>query len=191
VKDASAAKFFLSYDYPWWRRSLVYADFGVSDTPLRQTYDFGTSEFSQRSVLMQMYIDDEEVSTWLELAERTNKNITDGDIAFTIGKETVLITHKYLSALYIIEFRTIPQHTGRILAIWRNYPYGGAWQKWMPGYFWPHVEHATVKPSRTDNIFVVCNAFNSRTPPYWSESALQSVERVMPYFGLRKIVLQP
>jgi hypothetical protein len=32
VKDASAAKFFLSYDYPWWRRSLVYADFGVSDT---------------------------------------------------------------------------------------------------------------------------------------------------------------
>ena len=63
VKDASAAKFFLSYDYPWWRRSLIYADFGISDTPLRQTYDFGTSKFSQRSVLMPMYIDDEEVST--------------------------------------------------------------------------------------------------------------------------------
>lgn len=66
---------------------------------------------------MPMYIDDEEVSTWLELAEWTNNNITDGDIAFTIGKETVLITHKYLSALYKIDFRTIPQHTGSILAI--------------------------------------------------------------------------
>ncbi|XP_052083730.1 aplysianin-A-like [Mytilus californianus] len=185
VKDIPAAKLYFSYDSPWWRRSPVYSDYLISDTPLRQTYDFGTSILNpSKSVLQAMYTDTD-VSYWEELFNRAYGNETSGD--FVNGKELDEVTKRYLSDIYKIPIRTIPRPTNAAVIVWKNYPYGGAWQTWMPGYIWPTVERQMTKPSLSDDVFVVSNAFNSRSFSDWGNGALQAVELAMPYFGLRRI----
>ncbi|CAC5422907.1 unnamed protein product [Mytilus coruscus] len=185
VKDIPAAKLYFSYDSPWWRRSPVYSNYLISDTPLRQTYDFGTSILNpSKSVLQAMYTDTD-VPYWEELFNRAYGNETSGD--FVNGKELDQVTKKYLSDIYKIPIRTIPRPTNATVIVWKNYPYGGAWQTWMPGYIWPTVERQMTKPSVSDDVFVVSNAFNSRSFSYWGNGALQAVELAMPYFGLRRI----
>ncbi|VDI40136.1 Hypothetical predicted protein [Mytilus galloprovincialis] len=191
VKDASAGKYYLSYNSPWWRNSPFYADYVISDTPLKQTYDFGTSKTNPLNSLLQpMYTDvGIHISYWKELVERENGDVTDGDIAFPMGKEMVHITNKYLSHICKLPLNAIPQPISGVISLWDNYPYGGAWQEWMPGYIWTDVEQQMTKPSKEDDVFVVSNAFNSRSFSYWTDGALQAVELAMPYFGLKSKAL--
>ncbi|CAC5407339.1 unnamed protein product [Mytilus coruscus] len=191
VRDISAGKYYLSYNLPWWRTSPFYSDYVISDTPLKQTYDFGTSKLNPlNSVLQPMYTDVVPyISYWKELVERENGDVSDGDIAFSIGKEMLNITNKYLSYIYQLPLNAIPQPINGVVSLWHAYPYGGAWQIWMPGYIWPEVEKQMTKPSKDDDVFVVTNAFNSRSFSYWTNGALQSVELAMPYFGLQSKVL--
>ena len=186
VKDISAGKSYLSYNSPWWKSSPLYSDYAISDTPLKQTYDFGTSKANPpNSVLQTMYTDKTPyISYWKELVERENSDVTDGDIAFPMGKEMVDITNKYLSYIYQLPLNVIPQPTNGVISLWHAYPYGGAWQVWMPGYIWHEVEKQMTKPSKDDDVFLVFNAFNSRSFSYWTNGALQAVELAMPYFGL-------
>ncbi|CAC5422906.1 unnamed protein product [Mytilus coruscus] len=184
VKDIPAAKLYFSYDYPWWRRSPVYSDYIISDTPLRQTYDFGTSKLNPpKSVLQAMYMDNN-APYWEELFDRGNVNEPNGHFVL-MGKEFVQVTHKYLADIYKLPVRNIPPPTKAAAYLWKNYPYGGAWQIWMPGYIWPTVEREMTKPSVNDEVYVVSNAFNARSFSFWSNAALQSVELAMPYFGLK------
>ncbi|XP_071145582.1 aplysianin-A-like [Mytilus edulis] len=185
VKDVSAGKFFLAYNSPWWRRSPVYSNYAISDTPLKQTYDFGTSKATPtKSLLLPMY-NDGNIPYWNELIEREHGNINNSDAVFSVGKEIVKVTNKYLSAIYRLPLTDIPPPINGIISYWHNYPYGGAWQLWMPGYIWPEVERQMTKPSKKDDVFVAVNAFSSRSLSYDSNSALQVVELVMPYFGLK------
>ncbi|CAG2257561.1 unnamed protein product [Mytilus edulis] len=185
VKDMPAAKLYFSYDSPWWRRSPVYSDYIISDTPFRQIYDFGTSTLNPpKSVLQAMYTD-KDISYWEELFNRANGNKTTGDLRNEIELDQV--TRKYLSEIYQIPINTIPRPTNAVWMVWKNYPYGGAWQTWRPGYILPIVERAMTKPSVSDDVFVVSNAFNVRSLSVWSNGALESVELAMPYFGLRRI----
>ncbi|XP_052085266.1 L-amino-acid oxidase-like [Mytilus californianus] len=182
VKDIPASKLYFSYDSPWWRRSPVYSNYIISDTPLRQTYDFGTSKLNPpKSVLQAMYMDSD-VPYWEELFDRGYLNETIGDFIL-MGKEFVQVINKYLASIYKLPVKNIPTHAAAYL--WKNYPFGGAWQTWMPGYVWPTVERQMTKPSTNDDVFVVSNAFNSRSLSLWSNGALQSVELAMPYFGLK------
>ncbi|XP_063438700.1 L-amino-acid oxidase-like [Mytilus trossulus] len=182
VKDMPAAKLYFSYDSPWWRKSPVYSDYIKSDTPFRKTYDFGTSILnSPKSVLQAMYADTS-LSYWEELLNRANGNETSGN-----GTELDQVIKKYMSDIYTIPINTIPRPTNAAWMVWKNYPYGGAWQTWRPGYILPIVERAMTKPSVSDDVFVVSNAFNVRSFSYWSNGALQSVELAMPYFGLKRL----
>ncbi|XP_071147345.1 aplysianin-A-like [Mytilus edulis] len=79
--------------------------------------------------------------------------------------------------------KDIPPPINGIISYWQNYPYGGAWQLWMPGYIWPEVERQMTKPSKKDDVFVAVNAFSYRSS--FSNSALQVVELVMPYSSLK------
>ncbi|XP_076081370.1 L-amino-acid oxidase-like [Mytilus galloprovincialis] len=185
VKDIPAAKLYFSYDYPWWRKSPVYSDYMISDSPLRQTYDFGTSKSNpQKSVLQAMYTDSD-IPYWDELFTRGYVNEPHGHFVL-MGKEFEQVAHKYLAEIYKIPVENIPQPTKAAAYLWENYPYGGAWQIWMPGYIWPSVERQMTKPSPNDDVFVVSNAFNARSFSYWSNAALQAVELAMPYFGLKQ-----
>ncbi|XP_063418379.1 aplysianin-A-like [Mytilus trossulus] len=183
VKDVSAWKLFLAYNFPWWRNSPVYSKYSISDTPLKQTYDFGTSKANPtKSILLPMYTD-VDMSYWNELIQREHGNINNRDEVFSVGKEIVKVTNKYLSAIYRLPLSDIPPPINGIFGYWQNYPYGGAWQLWMPGYIWPEVEKQMTKLSKNDDVFVAVNAFSSRSS--FSNSALQVVELVMPYFGLK------
>ncbi|VDI77400.1 Hypothetical predicted protein [Mytilus galloprovincialis] len=183
VKDVSAGKLFLAYNFPWWRNSPVNSQYAISDTPLKQTYDFGTSKANPtKSILLPMYTD-VDMSYWNELIQREHGNINNRDVVFSVGKEIVKVTNKYLSAIYRLPLSDIPPPINGIIGYWQNYPYGGAWQLWMPGYIWPEVEKQMTKPSKNDDVCVAVNAFSSRSS--FSNSALQVVELVMPYFGLK------
>ncbi|CAG2184818.1 unnamed protein product [Mytilus edulis] len=84
VKDVSAGKFFLAYNSPWWRRSPVYSKYAISDTPLKQTYDFGTSKANPtKSLLLPMY-NDGNIPYWNELIEREHGNINNNDVVFSV-----------------------------------------------------------------------------------------------------------
>lgn len=186
VLDSPNGKYFLAYNEPWWLKSPVYGSYTITDTPLNQIYDFGTSKTNpKRSVLLPMY-SDFCLSTWLEIAERDNKTtVTDGDIIFPIGKEIIQMTNKYLSEIFKIPVKDIPHPKHGVLCIWKSYPYGGADQAFMPGYIYTDIDKEMVKPSNKDDIYTACNAFNARSWSWWSNSALQSVELIMPYFGLQ------
>ncbi|CAC5422902.1 unnamed protein product [Mytilus coruscus] len=184
VKDIPAAKLYFSYDYPWWRRSPVYSDYIISDTPLKQTYDFGTSKLNPPKSLLQAMYMDHNAPYWEELFDRGNINEPHGHFIL-MGKEFVQVTHKYLADIYKLPVRNIPAPTKAAAYLWKNYPYGGAWQIWMPGYIWPTVEREMTKPSVNDEVYVVSNAFNARSFSVWSNAALQAVELAMPYFGLK------
>ncbi|XP_063438702.1 aplysianin-A-like [Mytilus trossulus] len=185
VKDMPALKLYYSYESPWWRNSPVYSDYIISDTPFRQIYDFGTSTLNPPKSVLQATYTDTDISYWEELFNRANGNETTGDVRNEIELDQV--TRKYLSEIYQIPINTIPRPTNAAWIVWKNYPYGGAWQTWRPGYILPIVERAMTKPSVSDDVFVVSNAFNVRSLSIWSNGALESVELAMPYFGLRRI----
>ncbi|VDI00722.1 Hypothetical predicted protein [Mytilus galloprovincialis] len=116
-------------------------------------------------------------------------NETTGDLRNEIKLDQV--TKKYLSDIYQIPINTIPRPTNAAWMVWKNYPSGGAWQTWRPGYIWPIVERAMTKSSVSDDVFIVSNAFNVRSLSVWSNGALVSVELAMPYFGYINKFLAP
>ncbi|XP_063447763.1 aplysianin-A-like [Mytilus trossulus] len=178
TEDINKSKLFLVYDYPWWRRKDLNTNYIASDTPLRHTYDFGTSKYTHKSVLNAMYLD-EDVDVWLELARRDNRNAGVNDYTFKPGNETICFAHKYLSEIYQIPLKHIPYPVDGIIVFWKNYPWGGDWNFWKPGYIWNEVEKQMIQPSKYDDIYIANNAFNSGTIPIWSQAALEIVECVL------------
>lgn len=181
VRDAHAVKFFLAYDYAWWRNSKYYDVFAISDTPIHRTYDFGTIHGSNISVLDAVYSDND-VSLWEELVKRGPK--LHGNSMHTVTNETIHIIHKYLAAIYGYPFENIPRPIGGVIGVWSSYPIGGAWQEWLPGYVMTDVERQMIQPSLADHVYVASNAFNSKSLSFWSESALEASEAVLQNFNI-------
>ncbi|CAG2242193.1 IL4I1 [Mytilus edulis] len=181
VRDAHAVKFFLAYDQPWWKKSNMYSEFAISDTPIHRTYDFGPVAGTNISVLDAVYSDND-VTLWEELVKRGPR--ISGNSVHSVTPETVFIIHKYLAAIYNIDMHTIPKPVGGVIGIWDAYPIGGAWCEWLPGYIMPDVEKQMVKPSSHDEVYVASNAFNSKSLSFWSESALEAAELVLEHFNI-------
>ena len=55
--DVQAAKMYFAYDNPWWRQPDQLPHYSLSDTPLRQTFDFDKSASTQKIVINAAYTD--------------------------------------------------------------------------------------------------------------------------------------
>ena len=181
VKDSPASKVFLIYDNPWWRNTPLNFSHAVTDLPNRQTYDFGTSATSSKSVLLASYTDMEDVKLWRELQKEGQLLDTGGavDKSNEVSTAVVEVMHKYLAELYNIPKSSIPPPISGMMALWDDVPYGAAWTVWMPGFIWEDVQHRMIKPSMTDDVYVASGSFFHGEASAWSESALETVEEML------------
>ena len=181
VKDIHASKVFLVYDHPWWRNNKFNFSHAITDLPLRQTYDFGTSKSSTKSVLLASYTDMEDVKLWRELHQEGDY-LDTSDVVETnnaVSSDVVDAIHKHLADLYDVSVTSIPDPISGTMALWDQYPFGAAWHVWMPGYIWKDVEEKMIKPSDTDEVYVATGSFFHEENSAWSESALETVEKVL------------
>ena len=137
VKDVPAAKVFLVYDHPWWRRTKHKFTHAITDLPIRQSYDFGTSKTSTASVLLGAYMDMGDVKLWREL-HRNGEYLNSSDDALEpsnmVNAKVIDAVHTYLADLHDVPVASIPQPVSGTMSLWDEYPYGAAWHVWMPGF---------------------------------------------------------
>ncbi|XP_060575492.1 aplysianin-A-like isoform X2 [Ruditapes philippinarum] len=179
ARDTPAAKVFLAFDKPWWRDTNYVTNHFLTDRPNRQTYDFGTSAISNRSVLLAVYTDMEDVKFWRELQSSGNSYKNCSLSASSCASERVItMVQKFLAEIYNVSLNDIPEPLDTAISLWDKYPSGAAWHVWRKGYIWNQVQDRMIQPSPADNIYLSSGTFDPRESDAWAESALSAAESV-------------
>lgn len=172
--DVKAAKIVLAYENAWWNQTENNCDQVNSDTPLKETLDYGTSNHGNAPVLLVGYTDS--ANLWNELNSR-GISIEGTDLkSVMVTNETIFAINKLLAQIFNMDDDNIPRPIAGVIGMWNSYPYGGGWQLLKPGYVYSEIKEEIVKPSAHDDVFIASNAFNVNT--WWVEGAMESVERV-------------
>ncbi|XP_052767826.1 aplysianin-A-like [Mya arenaria] len=177
VKDVPAFKIFLAYDTPWWRTTNV--THAETDLPNRQVYDFGTSARSSTSVLAAAYGDMDIVKFWREVQSRGPfMNCLNGNDTCPSEAAVKHVTN-FLAEIFQIPLESIPTPVDGAISIWDQFPFGGGWHVWMPGYNWDDVRRDVLQPSPTDHVYFATGSYAPGETDSWSNNALETVERVL------------
>ncbi|WAR18525.1 APLY-like protein [Mya arenaria] len=177
VKDVPAFRIFLAYDTPWWRMTNV--KHAETDLPNRQVYDFGTSAQTSTSVLAAAYGDMDIVKFWREVQSRGPfMNCLNGNGTCPSEAAVKHVTN-FLAEIFQIPLESIPAPVDGAISIWDQFPFGGGWHVWMPGYNWDDVWRDVIQPSPTDHVYFATGSYAPGETDSWSNNALETVERVL------------
>jgi len=179
IKDVPAAKIFLAYDRPWWKDLPFTFSHSVSDLPNRQTYDFGTSNTTNKSVFLAAYVDMEDVKFWRELQSRGSSTVAPSGKTNVLNQAAMFHATRFVAELFNISVATVPKPIGGAISMWDEFPFGGGWQVWLPGFDWTKVGKKMIKPSDSDDVFVATNGFSGSHGSAWAEFALEQADRVI------------
>ncbi|XP_045196895.2 L-amino-acid oxidase-like isoform X2 [Mercenaria mercenaria] len=177
-----ATKMFLGYETTWWRNMQLYSNSIVSDTHLRATYDFANlqSKSTSKAVYMTAYPDLSN-EYWRHAQAFGDPVPGVGDKSIEMTNTSVHIARNYLSQILNVSIDDIPTPISAVMSIWDQYPIGAAWYSWAPGYKWKDVESMMLKPSSTDEIYIISNTFSRSSS--WANGALEIVEKVLKLLG--------
>ncbi|XP_053381129.1 L-amino-acid oxidase-like [Mercenaria mercenaria] len=171
-------KMFFGYDKIWWRNIEKSSSSIVSDTHLRATYDFVNlqSKTTPKAVYMIAYPDLS--NEYWRLAQASGNPVPGvGDKSLEMTNTSVNIARNYLSQIFNVSMDDIPSPTSAVMSIWDQYPIGAAWYAWAPGYKMEEVESTMLRPSTTEEVYIISNTFNRNSG--WTEGALEVVEKVL------------
>ncbi|XP_033732013.1 achacin-like [Pecten maximus] len=145
----------------------------TSDLPLERTVDFGVSKQTGAAVLMVAYSSHD---MWRELQKHGNHMWTQ---QHGVTTEVVRHAHLYLSQLYNIPVKNIPEPIDGRISQWNEYPYGGAYSTWKIGVHWSQVWKLLHKPSVIDDVFLTSGSYWNYDSDTWSENTLEVIDDIM------------
>ncbi|XP_046584821.1 achacin-like [Haliotis rubra] len=184
VFDYPAGKIFLAYPYKWWK--AVYPDSGTanSDLPPRYTLDWFTGDNGVAVILASYHIG-ETTRYWRELSQFGKPipgSLPGANAVTDVVKDRV---EKYLSLIYDVSQSDIPEALGGGMMLWDSYPYEAAFHCIKPGFRDDEVAEMMMKPSPSDDVYVVSNSWVEGDLGYWAEGTLHTVDRVLAkYFNV-------
>ncbi|XP_045196859.2 L-amino-acid oxidase-like isoform X2 [Mercenaria mercenaria] len=177
-----AMKMFLGYDNLWWRNMELSSSKIISDTHLRATYDFVNlqSKNTSKAVYMAGYPDLSN-EFWRHAQAFGDPVLGVGDKSIEMTNTTANIARNYLSQIFNVSVNDIPSPASAVMSIWDQYPIGASWYAWAPGYKWKEVESIMLKPSSTDDIYIISNTFSRNSSS--TSGALELVEKALERIG--------
>ncbi|XP_046352980.1 L-amino-acid oxidase-like [Haliotis rufescens] len=182
VTDTPIAKIYLGFRSPWWDELNVTFSKVTTDLPLSFVLKGGVSPDTGRAVLLVAYKDND-ISYWKQLS-KLGKPIR-GTIKTPYAVTTKMVAHikRHLAEIFGLETRQIPDPISGALSVWDDYPFGGGYNMWLPGYDWDDVRKTMTRPSSKDHVYTVGSVFAFHDSQAWIEGALaRSDELVDEYF---------
>ncbi len=188
-----AFKLFLGYQYPWWRELGLHAGRSITDSPLRQTYYFGTEgeqpgadPANLSSLLMVSYNDLQSVPFWRGFeADSPFEGHRSSHLApgvcpippsqFTATRGMVSMAQHLVREVHGL--KTLPPPFSAIYHDWTDEPYGGGWHKWKPGVRFDEVARRMRCPIPGEAVHICGEAYSNYQG--WVEGALQTSELML------------
>ncbi|XP_048248884.1 aplysianin-A-like [Haliotis rufescens] len=178
VFDDPAGKIFLAYPYKWWKTGNPDTTNTDSDLPCRHTRDWFTGT-NNVSIILASYHNGETTRYWRELSQFGTPipGSLPGANAVTDVVKNRLET--YLSLIYNVNQSDIPEAVGGGMMLWDRYPFEAGWHCFKPGFKEDEVAEIMMKPSPSDDVYVVSNSWAEGMLGVWSEGTLHAVDRVL------------
>lgn len=186
-----ACKIFMSFQEPWWDKSLIERNDEVlvvrqsyTDLPMRQCFYYGPPKAPGPSMLMAAFTDDVATSFWSVLAIDANTYDNPAtrlqDQAQTrCSKAMVAAARRQLTAMHGVE---TPDPSAALYVDWGKDPYGGGWHDWAPNRHSWDVIPKIRRPSPARDLFICGEAYSQRQG--WVEGAINSAEGVLRRLGV-------
>ncbi|MCX7358039.1 MAG: NAD(P)/FAD-dependent oxidoreductase [Alphaproteobacteria bacterium] len=181
-----ACKVFMTFNEPWWDKSLIERADDVlvvrqsnTDLPMRQCYYYGRPKAHGPSMLLAAFTDDVAASFWSALAIDAKKHhnsvmAPDDQWVTQCSEAMVAAARRQLTAMHGFE---VPDPSGAFYVDWGRDPYGGGWHDWAPNcQSWqiiPKIRH----PNPARALFICGEAYSQRHG--WVEGAINSAEGVL------------
>jgi monoamine oxidase len=193
VRPVPAAKAFLGYEEPWWRKLGIVAGRTITDLPIRQTYYFGTEgeqpgadPSNHTSLLMATYDDETNAAYWAGFLRqepgspgsapyaRNGTGPTPSDAV--LSERAVAELQRQLRLIHGPSAE-IGEPTMALFADWGRDPYGGAWHFWNIGAQPWDIVPRMREPILGVNLSVCGEAYS--TDQGWVNGALLTAEQVL------------
>lgn len=172
--SVGAAKLFLVYPWPWWKRLGVVEGRSTTDLPLRQVfYGSGERAIAERSrqhraaAILAMYANGKTVEYWKALQDRGRPSplpdgiaATDPNCADTEALLPPMASHEVVERAHalLMELHGVteaPSPFNGYFQDWSKDPYGGAWHVWKEDQHSDPIVSSMRKPLPNHNVFIV------------------------------------
>jgi monoamine oxidase len=177
VVSVPAAKLFLGYDSPWWRRAGVVRGRSTTDLALRQLW-YWSSQHEPPAVLLAAYPSGPSVAAWRRIAAGAPFPDAGSQAPpVTCRASTDVVHHAHALLERVHGLPHSPSPTAARWQDWSLAPHHGGWHVWAAGHDRARVAARMARPSGPDGLFVVSDCWTER--PGSVEGTLASAERVL------------
>lgn len=192
VLSWAACKVFMTFEEPWWDKSLVERTDdelvmrqSYTDLPMRQCFYYGPPKAPGPSMLLAAFTDDVATSFWSALAIDDTKHDNPAmrppdQLATPCSKAMVAAVRRQLSAIHGLS--ETPEPIGALYVDWGRDPYGGGWHDWAPNRQSWKIIPKIRQPNAKLPLYICGEAYSQRQG--WVEGAINSAETVLRLIGV-------